>query len=61
MSGRKVFWFDGWEGKARGGYFIRSGLKEFFDRLKAEGLNPVGIVYDNSYNLEIIVEATDEH
>ena len=56
----KVFWKDDFTGKARGGYFVRNSLKEFFDKLEEKGINPVGIKYDGTYNLEIIVEEKDE-
>ena len=50
------FWKDG-EYAARGGYFIRNNLKEFFDKLIENGLEPVGIIVDlESFNLEVIVK-----
>ena len=56
----KVFWLDGFEGKASGGYFVKNDLKEFFKVLKDTGKKPVGIKVDDSYNMEIIVEDLDE-
>jgi len=53
---KMFFWLDGWDGEARGGFFLRNSLKLFFDKLKDNGLKPVGIKYDGTYNLEIIVE-----
>lgn len=53
---KKLFWLDKYEGTAKGGYFIRNDLKSFFDKLEKENLKPVGIIYDGSFNLEIIVE-----
>jgi len=52
----KRFWLDGWTGSAVGGYFVRNPLKEFFKTLEDKGLKPIGIVVDDSYNMEIIVE-----
>jgi len=55
------FWTELEEGKAqlvKGGYFIRSNLKEFLDRLIEQGDEPVGIVYDGSYNFEIFTKAS---
>lgn len=52
----KIFWLDKFKGNAKGGYFIRNNLKEFFDKLLEKGINPIAIKYDGSYNLEIIVE-----
>ena len=60
MSEKQIFWLDGWEGRAKGGYYIRNNLKEFFSKLKEKGMKPVGIAYDGSYNLEIIVEGKEE-
>lgn len=51
-----LFFKDG-EYEAVGGFFVRNTLKEFFNTLKKEGLNPVGLkVDDESFNLEVIVE-----
>lgn len=52
-----TFWLDNFDGTGQGGYFLRNNLKDFFDKLKEKGINPVGIRYDGSYNLEIIVES----
>jgi hypothetical protein len=50
------FWLDQWEGKAKGGYFIRNDLYKFFAKLKENNLKPVGIKVDDDWNLEIIIE-----
>lgn len=57
----QVYWLDGWDGIAKGGYYVRNDLKEFFETLEKKGIKPVGIRYDGTYNLEIIVEAKNEH
>jgi|Laugresp1bdmlbsn_1035097.scaffolds.fasta_scaffold67169_2 hypothetical protein len=50
------FWKDG-EYNARGGYFIRSEIKTFLNKLIESGLEPVGIIADlDSFNLEVIVK-----
>jgi hypothetical protein len=50
------FWKDG-DYNARGGYFIRNNLKEFFNKLIENGLEPVGLIVDlESFNLEVIVK-----
>lgn len=50
------FWKDG-DYNARGGYFIRNNLKEFFGKLIESGLEPVGLIVDlESFNLEVIVK-----
>jgi hypothetical protein len=53
---KKTFWLDGWEGQAKGGYFIRNDLFKFFQSLADNGLKPVAVVIDGSWNLEVIVE-----
>lgn len=57
---KQIFWKDGFEGEAQGGYYIRNNIKEFFKVLSDKGLNPVGISFDGSYNLEIIIEKPKE-
>ena len=52
----KIFWLEDFEGSAQGGYFIRNMLKDFFIKLEENGKTPVGIKYDGSYNLEILVK-----
>ena len=50
------FWKDG-DYNARGGYFIRNNLKEFFGKLIDSGLEPGGLIVDlESFNLEVIVK-----
>ena len=52
----QIFWLDEFKGEAQGGYFIRNDLLKFFKLLEVEGFNPVGIKYDGTWNLEILVE-----
>ena len=52
----KIFWLDGFEGKAKGGYFIRNELFKFFAKLRKSGLEPVGLKVKDNWNLEVIVE-----
>lgn len=61
MSEKQTFWLDEWGGTARGGYRLRNPLKEFFERLEAKGVKPVGIVYDGSYNLIITRRTLHSH
>jgi len=56
---RVVFWDtkntsenEGYEG----GYFYRSDMKEFFEKLENINKQVVGIVFDKSYNLEFITK-----
>ena len=50
------FWKDG-DYTAKGGYFIRSEIKTFLNKLIDNGLEPVGLIVDlESFNLEVIVK-----
>lgn len=50
------FWKDG-EYTARGGYFVRSKIKTFLNKLIENGLEPAGIIVDlESFNVEVIVK-----
>jgi len=50
------FWKDGGYA-AKGGYFVRSEIKTFLNKLIDNGLEPVGIIVDlESFNLEVIVK-----
>lgn len=51
----KIFWIDGFEGEAQGGYFVRNDLCKFFKTLKESGKTPVGIKIDDTFNLEVII------
>lgn len=53
----ETFWLDEFEGKATGGYFIRNDLLKFFAKLKENGKRPVGIKFDGTWNLEILIES----
>jgi hypothetical protein len=50
-----VFWKDG-DYDAEGGYFVRSELKTFINKLIEAGYDPVGIKVDlESFNIEVFV------
>jgi len=52
-----IFWKDG-DYDAVGGFFVRSELKTFINKLIEAGHEPVGIKIDlESFNLEVIVKA----
>jgi len=51
-----MFYLDGYTGNAAGGYYIRNGLKDFIRLLEEKGEQVVGIKYDGTYNLEILVK-----
>jgi len=55
----KIFWMDAFEGKAKGGLFIRSDIGKEIKRIEDEnGLNIVAIKIDpdGGWNTEFIVE-----
>lgn len=56
-NAEKIFyWIDGYTGEAAGGFHIRdTSFHDFMNRLKKNGLTPVGIVYNGTPNLEIIL------
>lgn len=55
-----MFWMDDFKGTAVGGYFVRNNLKQFIEKLNEHGRKVVGIKFDGSFNLEVIVEANEE-
>ena len=53
----KIFWRDGFEGKASGGYYFRAfDLVKFFKRLEDDGKEVVGLEFDGN-NVNVIVES----
>ena len=49
------------QGPAKGGYFFRSLLKEQIEMIEEGGdVFVVGVVYDGSYNLEILTQTKEE-
>ena len=54
---KKIFWIDGFEGKTEGVYPLRNDLVNFMERIELHADEKVvGIVYDGSYNLEILTK-----
>ena len=52
---KKIFWKDGFEGKANGGYYFRAfDLVKFFKRLNDNGKEVVGLEFDGN-NVNVIV------
>lgn len=45
-----------YSGGLKGGFFLRSELQVFFEKLEAQGLKPVAIRIDDRFQLEIFVE-----
>jgi len=59
MKNKNVFWIDDFNGKARGGYYIRNDLFKFLKKLRYSGEEPVGLKVDDNWNLEVIVKVPD--
>ena len=56
MDKSTIFWKDGFEGKATGGYYFRAfDLKLFFKRLKDDGKEVVGLEFDESNDVNVII------
>ena len=54
---KNIFWKDGFNGEATGGYYFRAfHLKKFFKRLDAEGKEVVALEFDDSNNVNVIVK-----
>jgi hypothetical protein len=57
MEKSTIFWKDGFEGNATGGYYFRAfDLVEFFKRLKADGKEVVALEFDDSNNVNVIIK-----
>ncbi len=57
----KIFWKDGFEGKATGGYYFRAfDLVKFFKRLNDDDKEVVGLEFDDSNNVNVIVSEINE-
>ena len=49
------------QGPAKGGLFIRSKLKETVEKIEKDGdVSVVGVIYDGTYNLEILTQTKEE-
>ena len=55
-----LFWLDRFEGKARGGYYVRSDLSKLIKKLEETGQKVVGIEVDGTWNLHLITEAIEQ-
>ena len=52
----QTYWLNDWEGKAQGGYYVRSDLVKSIQKLEEQGLKVVGIEFDGTWNLQLITE-----
>jgi len=60
MSEPILIWRDGFEGKAKGGCYVRNDLFKFFSSLRGSGHVPVGIIISDGWNLEVLLEDNGE-
>ena len=57
MEESTIFWKDGFDGEATGGYYFRAfDLKKFFKRLEANGKEVVALEFDDSNNVNVIIK-----
>jgi len=57
MKENMIFWKDGFNGEAKGGYYFRAfELKKFFNRLKDDGKEVVALEFDDSNNVNVIIK-----
>jgi len=50
------------QGAQNSGLFVRNDLKEIVDRIEVDGTTRViGVIYDGTYNLEILTEKIKEN
>jgi len=55
----QTYWLNEWEGKARGGYYVRSDIVQSIKKLEKTGLKVVGIEFDGTWNLQLITEVPE--
>ena len=58
MNEQEIYFFKDGDYDAQGGFFVRSDLKVFINKLIEAGHKPVGIKVDlESFNVEVLVAA----
>lgn len=57
---KEIFWLDNFKGDAKGGYYCRNNLFQFFEKCKKAGLKVVGIVKPKDWNVEFILAKENE-
>jgi hypothetical protein len=57
ISMKKIYWIEDWEGKAKGGLYFRCDLFKWVQKAEESGMKVVGIAIDESWDMELIVEA----
>jgi|TARA_Y100000401_G_C8146459_1_gene137450 hypothetical protein len=57
----QLFWLDEFkDGNAKGGFYVRNDLVKTIKRLEAQGQEVVGLKYDGTFNLELIIKVPSE-
>jgi len=56
----EIFWLDKFNGEAKGGFFVRNTLVDFFKKCEEQGLKVVGIKRPKDMNLELILEVNNK-
>ena len=56
----EMFWLDKWEGEAKGDYYVRSNLFEFFKKCEKNGLKVVAIKKPTDWNLCVVCERIND-
>ena len=60
MSKQRVFWKDGFQGKAKGGYYFRVfDLVKFIDKLEENKGEVVGLEFEDN-NVNVIIESKNK-
>ena len=53
----KIYWLDRFEGKAHGGYYIRSNIFESIKQFEQKhGMKVVGVKFTDGWNVEFVCE-----
>jgi hypothetical protein len=55
----QTYWLNDWEGKARGGLYVRNDLVNHIKKLEEQGLKVVGVEFDGTWNLQLITEVPE--
>ena len=59
---KRIFWIDKFEGRPSAVYPFRSNLKESIERVeKLTNEKVVGIIYDETYTIELLTEKKDNN
>ena len=61
MKNSKIFWLNGFEGLSKGGLYFRSYLNKHISKIEKElKAKVVGIVIEDSWNIEFLIESPEQ-